>query len=287
MHKIKKLTYGSLDYPPQLINIPSPPKVLWASGNLELLKAAPKVAVVGSRKVTQYGRTVTERVASELARAGVSIVSGMALGVDAIAHRAAIEAGGETIAVLPSGLTRPYPAAHAGLAKDILAHGGTLLSEYPPDEAPGRQNFIARNRIVSGLSNAVLITEAAAKSGTLHTANFALSQGRAVWAVPGNITSQLSEGTNNLIKSGAQILTLVSDLLDELGVDPRTKTSEVLGNTAAETAILSLIVQGVTDGTRLLAESKLSAADYSQTLSMLEITGRIKPLGADHWSLRS
>lgn len=284
--KVKKLTLKSKEFPDKLRDIPSPPKQLWVMGDTDLFSGPPSVAIVGTRKVSHYGRSVTEKLASDLSRRGVTIISGMALGVDGIAHNAALEAGGKTIAILPSGLGRPYPATHASLAKQILSSGGLLASEYPPEEMPGRQHFIARNRLVSGLSDALLITEAALKSGTLHTARFALEQGKTVMAVPGNITSSLSEGTNNLIKSGAQIVTDTKDVLEVMGLNSGSYNQTVLGETGPETIILQLINGGVSEGAVLLAESGLTTKQFHQTLTMLELNARIKPLGADHWGIR-
>src|SRR5688572_8235522 len=184
--KIKKLTLNQQFFPEKLLTLHDAPKQLFVAGaDLSEILQRPAVAIVGSRKVTSYGRAVTAQLAGELARAGVVIISGLAIGVDAIAHRAALDNHGLTIAVLPSSLDHIYPASHYALAQEIVDKGGALISEYPEGAAIAyKGNFIARNRIVSGLSDAVLITEAAEKSGTLHTADFALQQGKDVLAVP-------------------------------------------------------------------------------------------------------
>jgi DNA processing protein len=196
-----RITPNNKLFPPQLREIAGPPKELFISGNFtEDTWQQPIVGIVGSRKVTSYGQAVTAKFAKELAARGVIIVSGLALGVDSIAHKAALVAGGTTIAVLPSGLDTVYPNSHYGLAREIVAKKGLLMSEYTPKSRAFKSSFIARNRLVSGLASALLITEASERSGSLHTANFALEQGKEVLAVPGPITSDTSAGCNNLIK---------------------------------------------------------------------------------------
>ena len=283
--KISKVLYNSSAFPEVLKEIPNPPKELYILGSLEPLLQKPSIAVVGSRRVTPYGRGVTQELVQSIASHGVVIISGLALGVDAIAHQAALAVGGKTIAVLPCGLDKPYPATNRQLARRILEQGGALISEYPEGTEPFPSNFIARNRLVSGLGNGVLITEAAAKSGTIHTAGFALDQGKSVMAVPGNITSELSRGTNNLIKAGASPVTSGQDILNELGIGEQLQFKETLGANAEEAAILTLLQQGTTEASELLAMSKLNAAEFNQTLTMLEITGKIRSIGAGHWTL--
>lgn len=285
--KVTKLTPKKGYFPDLLSAIPDSPKQLyWIGADPEELLSRPTLAVVGSRKVTPYGNSITAKITGDLARQGIVIVSGLALGVDSLAHEAALRAGGVTIAVLPCGLDRIYPASHHGLAKEILKRGGALVTEYDEGVDILNINFIARNRIISGLSLGVLITEAAEKSGTLHTANFALEQGREVLAVPGNITSQNSIGTNNLIKTGATPVTDAHDVLNALGLKLEPQTNrEVFGDTKEETVILQLIADGVCEGEALLKESRLNPNIYNQTLSMLEVTGKIKPEGAGRWTI--
>ena len=273
--------------PVRLQKIPDPPKSLFIlGGSLEVLLKEPCVAIVGSRKVTSYGKAVTHSIAYELARAGVVIISGLALGVDGIAHRAALEAKGKTIAVLPSSLDHIHPGAHAQLARRIVEQGGALVSEYSGELPTMKWNFVQRNRLVSGLSNLVLITEAGQKSGTLHTAKFALEQGRDVAAIPGNITSSSSIGANTLIKTGAALVTSAQDILHILGVRASTLPRSVpVGDTPEEQTVLDLIYEGVSDGSELLVRSKLQVTTYNQTVTMLEITGKVRSLGANHWSL--
>ncbi len=284
---IKKLTLSSSDFPGVLRDIPSPPQTLFQLGApLNGLMKRPRVAIVGSRSVSAYGRQATTRLAGELAEQGIVIVSGLALGVDCLAHRAALKAGGAAIAVLPGPLDRIVPATNGRLANAILEQGGALVSEYESGTRAYKQNFIARNRLMSGLAQAVLITEAAEKSGSLHTANFALQQGREVLAVPGSIFSPGSAGTNNLIKAGAAPATSYLDVLHALGVQPhQTPVREVKGRNAHEQAVLDLMLLGVTGGDQLLDGSRLSASEFNQALTMLEVGGKIRPLGANRWAL--
>lgn len=197
-----------------LKQLAQPVNNLFYSGDLSTLDG-PIVAIVGSRDVTTYGKKATYKLAYDLAKAGVVIISGLAIGVDSIAHQASLDAGGRTIAVLPSCLEAIYPKRHFDLANNIVKNGGLLLSEYPKGQAgPQKYQFIARNRLIAALSNAVIVTEAKKKSGSLHTANFALEQGIDVYAVPGEIYSPNSEGTNQLIQNGAGLVTDAQELID-------------------------------------------------------------------------
>lgn len=268
-----------------LTELAQPVSDLYYLGDFPALLDKPLVAIVGSRKVSNYGQTVTIQLATALARAGVVIVSGLALGVDSVAHAAALDAGGKTLAVLPAGLDRIYPANHLGLAKRIVAQGGALVSEYPAEQgAPRKYQFIARNRIIAALSQGVLIPEAATKSGSLHTASFALEQGIEVFAVPGNITSPTSEGTNNLIKTGAHPVTTAQDILEVLGIAEAAQTDHQPTN-PAEDAILTHLTSGHHDAGKLLSLSKLAPAIFQQTLTLLEINGTIRQTAPGTWSL--
>ncbi|HET9412380.1 MAG TPA: DNA-processing protein DprA [Candidatus Saccharimonadales bacterium] len=276
------------DYPEYLKiiqTIANAPKRLWYIGSIPH-RRLPTVAIIGTRRPTAYGQMVAHKLAYQLAKQGVVIVSGLALGVDAIAHRAALEAGGTTIAIMPGGLTHISPRSNYNLAVDIIKNGGMLLSDYAPEDPIYKQNFIARNRIVSGISDGLLVIEATAKSGTMHTASFALEQGRAVMAVPGNITSAASEGCNNLIKRGALAVTDVNDIFAEIGLATARQTSLPLGNSPQEQSLLQLLFAGESDGDVLQQKSKLPSAAFSQTLTMLELSGKIRALGANQWSLK-
>jgi len=284
---IKKLTLRSPDFPEVLRTIPTAPKGLYYCGeSLSKLLKRPRLTVVGSRAISAYGRQVTQELVEKLAEQGMVIVSGLALGVDGLAHRTALSAGGLAIAVLPGPLDRIVPTTNRRLAQDIVDKGGALISEYPPGTPPQKQNFIARNRLMAGLGQAVLITEAAEKSGSLHTARFALEQGKTVMAVPGNINQAGSIGTNNLIKAGAVPVTSYTDILHAMGLKAhQTHFKSVRGRNAHEQMVLDLILQGVNAGEQLLNKSNLSASEFSQVLTMLEIGGKIRPLGANQWSL--
>lgn len=275
-------------FPKSLRQIASPPQAIFHRGApLDELLKRPTLAIVGSRNVSNYGRQVTAKLAYELAEQGIVIVSGLALGVDAIAHKAALDAGGLTIAVLPSPIDYIYPSSNAQLANRILANGGAIISEYSEDIFSFKTNFVARNRLVAGLSNAILITEAAEKSGSLHTARFALEQGKDVLAVPGNINSIVSVGTNNLIKAGAHPVTNFEDVLNVMDLKPHhTKPKDVKGRNINEQTVIDLILQGINDGVELLKLSRLSISDFNQVLTMLEIGGKIRALGNNKWSLR-
>ena len=251
------------------------------------------VAIVGTRKPSRYGIEVTSRIAYDLAKSGVIIVSGLALGVDALAHQAALDAGGITIGVVMDELPDISPKTNVPLAKRMIDSGGAVISEWSKGDNTtfNRASFLKRNRLVSGLADAVIITEAAAKSGTLNTASHALAQGREVFVVPGNITSPLSEGCNNLLKQGATPITCAQDVLEVIAPNllPSNKQKQpslLFGDTPAETTILQLIASGVRDGEVLQQQSKLSAAEFSTALTMLEINGLIKPLGANQWTIR-
>lgn len=261
-------------------------KSLWYSGKLPD-ERRPAVTIVGTRKPTSYGKEIAYRFAYELASKGVVIISGLALGVDGIAHQAALDAGGITIVILPTSLQKIHPSTHQRLAETIIKQGGALLSEYSSADYITKGNFLARNRIVSGLSDGVLIIEAAARSGTLATAGFALEQGKPVMAVPGNITSPMSEGCNKLIKTGATPVMAVDDVLHELGFAETGKQATLpLAYSAEEQAIIDQLAHGIRDGETIQKQSGLSPALFNQTLTMLEIEGKIRALGANQWSLR-
>lgn len=266
-------------------SIANMPKRLWLYGSLPAHKT-PTVAIVGTRKPTPYGREVTYQLSYELAKRGIVVISGLALGVDGIAHQAALDARGTTIAILPTPLESIHPQTHRQLAECIASSGGALLSEYGAEDRVFKMNFVARNRIVTALSDAVLITEAAARSGTLTTANFALEQGKPVMVVPGNINSPMSAACNQLLKVGATPITSVDDVLQELGLRQSARQTKLpLAETKEEDTLIKLLASGVREGDELHLKSGLTAATYSQTMSMLEIEGKIKALGSNQWAI--
>ena len=217
---VRIVTLEDADYPTLLREIPDPPLVLYVRGTLPD-PAAPAVAIVGSRHASRYGVEIAERLAYDLALRGLTVISGLARGIDGAAHRGALKAQGRTLAVLGNGLSRIYPPEHEPLAKQIVEQGA-VISEYPMQMAPLAQNFPRRNRLISGLSLGVVIVEAAQRSGALITADMALEQGREVFAVPGPITRRTSQGTHHLLKQGARLVTSAEDILEELslGVQP-------------------------------------------------------------------
>ncbi len=289
--EINRIRPDEHNFTQRLASIANPPKSLCFMGTLPT-SGAPVVAIVGSRKPSAYGREVTEQLASDLAKAGCIIVSGLALGIDGIAQRAALKAGGTVIGVIPNELPDISPQTNYKLAMNIIENGGAILSEWKKGDGKivNRWSFLERNRLVSGLADAVIITEAAERSGTLNTAAHALSQGRDVFAVPGNITSPLSAGCNALLKQGALVATTATDILNVIA--PSTTQSATdqavipLGETPAENTIIDLLRTGLRDGDQLQQQSGLNPADFATALTMLEINGVIKPLGANNWALR-
>ncbi|MEI7621582.1 MAG: DNA-processing protein DprA [Candidatus Moraniibacteriota bacterium] len=284
---ITLLTIKDQEYPELLKQISAPPYLLYAKGNLECLKM-PMISIVGSRKFTAYGRQMTTNFAKELVHAGFCVVSGLALGIDAIAHDGALDAGGKTIAVLGDSLDdiNIYPRNNFGLAQEIIAKGGLLLSEFPVPTPAMVGNFPMRNRIVAGLSYGTLITEAAEKSGSLITANLALEFNREVFAVPGNISSPQSEGTNNLIKKGAKMTTSINDILEELRPQmsaPAPKAALEIELNEEEKAVIHVLSTEPTHIDTICKQTKLGTSTISGILVMLEIKGAVKNIGGQNY----
>lgn len=274
------------------------PEMLYFYGKIPE-KRLKSVAIVGSRKNTSYGKEVAYRAAYEAAKAGAVVVSGLAYGIDSIAHRGALDAGGTTIAVLGTPIDQIYPSVHKGLAQEIVERGGAVISEYPAGTAPKSRTemklrFLERNRIIAGLSDVVLVAEAAARSGTLNTAMHALDTGKDLMAVPADITRVNSAGCNKLISQGAIPYTEISDLLNLLFPERQTKrrskerVSEQLSlfaETPVEAKVLGQILAGIRDGEEIIFASQVSAAEFSQAITMLEIKGAVKSLGANRWGV--
>jgi len=278
---IDYLTINDKDYPSNLKDLDNAPVVLYFKG---LLKSddSKAVAIIGTRKMTSYGREITAKFSSELANLGVTIVSGLALGVDACAHKACIDVGGRTIAVLASGLDIITPASNTQLAKSIIESGGAIVSEYPLGHPPLRTNFPNRNRIISGLSSAVLVIEGANRSGTLLTASSAAEQGRTVFAVPGQITSPMSVAPHFLIANGAKLALSVKDILDELnlqlGVD-KEKLDKIMPETPEEEKLSEIIVNEPMHLDEIVRISGLNVADISARLTIMELKGLVRNIG--------
>lgn len=284
--KINRISPEKHKYLQIILSIAKSPEILHVMGTLPDARI-PTVAIVGTRKPTSYGKEVTHQLSYDLANRGVVVISGLALGVDGIAHRAALEAHGTTIAVLGNGLPRIYPATHKSLADDIVKRGGAIISEYEPDTEAYPHQFLERNRIVSGLADAIIITEAAARSGTLNTAAHALEQGKQVFVVPGNITSPMSSGCNALLKQGATPITGADDVLEVIAPDLLQPQSILaLGTTPLESTLIGLLQSGVRDGDELQQKSGASISEFTQTLTMMELSGVIRPLGANQWTLK-
>lgn len=282
--KINTISISDPCFKHNLATISQPPKTLYAIGNPVV--TSPAVAIVGTRKPTPYGKAVTLELAEKLARRGVIIISGLALGVDGIAHQGALNVGGRTVAVLASGVDLITPTSHRQLAERILEKDGAILSEYAPGTPPLAHQFLQRNRLVSGLADAVIVTEASARSGTMNTVMHALQQGRDVYAVPGNITSQTSAGCNRLIEQGAAPIIDIDEFVERFAPrEAAPKQQLLLAETPDEQAIIECIQTGITDADELQKKTRLDPATFSTTLTMLELRGVIRPLGANHWSL--
>jgi DNA processing protein len=272
---VSVLTERDPAYPDALRAIHDPPKALYVRG-LPVPMVQPAVAIVGSRGSSRYGLECAERLASELALRGISVVSGLARGIDAAAHRGALKGGGRTIAVLGSGLSEIYPPEHRALAEDIAA-SGWLVSEYPMATLPMPYNFPRRNRIISGLSLGVVVVEAASRSGALITADFALEQGRDVFAVPGPVTAVTSQGTHSLLKQGARLVTSVDDILDELRLVPvRVPLGEP--SVGLDARLLGLLEGGPLTIDLLAVESGAAMRVIASALVGLELKGVVRQL---------
>jgi DNA processing protein len=245
------------------------------------------LAIVGTRTYTPYGEHVAYQLASELARAGLVIVSGLAYGIDSIAHRAALDAGGKTVAVLAGGLHKIYPSQHRGLAMEILAKGGALVSEWPKGAEPRRQFFAIRNRIISGLSIGVIVVESREGGGAMLTADYAIKQDRTVMAVPGKITEETSAGPNNLIRTGAHPVTNSTDVLQALGISTAAIPASVIkAQNPHEARILEELEKGEGTNDLLLEATGLNAPAFASVISLMEITGKVRNLGAGRWAHR-
>jgi DNA processing protein len=264
---------GQEGYPPLLAELHDPPSRLHLRGGpLELL-ARPSVAIVGARSCSPYGAQVARELAQSLAAAGLAVVSGLARGVDAEAHRGALAAGGLTVAVLGCGIDRDYPRVHAELARRIT-ESGLVVSEYPPGIEPSPWRFPARNRIIAGLALATVVVEARERSGALITADFALELGREVFATPGEITSALSAGTNDLLRQGATPLLSAEDVLEALGVEPIPEALPA-GLSPEALAVLERLSDGARTLDELVRATERDPAGLAAVLTELELVGLI------------
>ncbi len=277
---IRVMTWDDADYPARLREISQPPPILYLRGDF-VEDDAWAVAIVGTRRITSYGRQVTEEIAAFLAQNGVTVVSGLARGVDGIAHQAALNAGGRTFAVLGSGVDRVYPPEHRNLAEAIIG-SGAILSDYPPDTPPEASNFPPRNRIISGLSMATIVIEAGETSGALITANFAVEQGREVFAVPGNIFAPQSKGPNRLIQNGAHPLLKTRDILEVLDLTRVTEqrtARKTLPADGTEARLLGALSYKPLHVDEIRAKTGLAVEKVSSTLVMMELKGMVRHVG--------
>jgi DNA processing protein len=277
------------DFPKLLTEISNPPILLYYRGNIQNYSNK-YISIVGSRKFTVYGKQVAEKLATELTNSEIIIVSGLAAGIDTIAHTSCVNNDGTTFAVLGTGVEKKgiYPAINKYLADEIISNGGAVISEFPIRTAPLPHNFPQRNRIISGMSHGTLIVEAAKKSGALITAKYALEQNREVFAVPGNIYSPVSEGPNNLIKQGAIPITCTDDILNALDIKAKTirkENKKKIPATSEEQIILNLLSQNPIHIDEITRLSKKSISEISSTLTLMELKGLITNTGAMNYIL--
>jgi len=265
---------GDSRYPPLLAQIADPPAGLYIRGDVALLSRTDMVAVVGTRKMTRYGQEAATRIAEALACAGVPIVSGLALGIDAVAHEAALAAGAPTIAVLAGGIEDESitPTGNFGLARRILESGGAIISEMPKGEPSYKSGFLLRNRIVAGICRATIVIEAAARSGALVTARLALEGNREVFAVPGQITSLASEGTNKLISQGAHPALSPAFVLETLGLQSSAEATKAK-LTNEECAVLEAMAEGARTPDDICDRTKLTARVVAAAMSSISLKG--------------
>lgn len=280
-HGIKLLAAMDDGYPQLLKTIADAPPVLYALGNAAAL-LRPTVAVVGARRCSRAGADIAAGLASGLAARGVTVVSGLARGIDSAAHRAALAAG-TTVAVVGSGLARPYPSANRGLVDAILDTGGLLLSEYPPDAGARRHHFPERNRLISGLSRGVVVVEAGEHSGSLITARLALEQGRDVAAIPGSVVNPMSRGCHRLLRQGAALVENADDVLEAFGLEaspavcvPGAGSGGAEGVGAGLAAILAVVEDSLTTLDQVIAATGLSGAAACAALVELELGGFVR-----------
>lgn len=276
-------------YPQLLAHIPQPPLLLYCVGNPHACESAQlSLGIVGSRKVSAYGRRVTEDLAYALAENNFLIISGLAEGVDTITHAMCIKAGKPTVGILATGIDSTYPRSNTKLVQSIIDQNGALLSEFPIGTPPYKSNFRQRNRIISGLSHGIVITEAAQRSGSLITASHAIEQNRELFVVPGNIYSKNSQGTNHLIKQGAKLVTCVQDIAEEFGITIQEKMSQSsppahFASPLAQSIYRALSADPLYVGT-LIKMVGCTTQEINTALSLLELQGRVKNNGAGYYS---
>lgn len=280
---IKVITIDDQSYPKLLAEIYSPPQLFYWKGTIAKNDEF-SLAVVGTRKYTSYGQQATASIVQELTTSNITIISGLAYGIDSLAHNACLDAGGRTIAVLGSGLDQQsiYPTANRYLVEKIIDAGGLVLTEFPLHTPPLRHNFPQRNRIISGLALGTLVVEAGEKSGALITARFSLEQNREVFAVPGNVYSPVSAGPNNLIKQGAKAVTSATDILEALDLTRITSyidNKKIIPESAEEELIITHLNHEPTHVDELIRLTKLDTSLINSTLTLMEMKGMVRNLG--------
>jgi len=285
IEEIKKISINDKNYPRLLKEIKDPPEVLYLRGEIKPDENC--FAIVGTRRCSPYGKQVALEIAGDLAEAGLTIVSGLAPGIDTFAHQATVERNKRAIAVLGTGVDEKsiYPQSNLKLAQKILETGGCLISEYPPGTRGTQFTFPQRNRIISGISLGVLVVEAKQKSGALITANWARSQGRKVFAIPGPIHSSNSKGCHYLIKNGAKLVENANDILKELNLPLKELSSFYEGENEEESLILKALKEEALYIDRIIEKTKLSAATVASTLAILEIKNKVRNLGGNIYAI--
>ncbi|MEK9130964.1 MAG: DNA-processing protein DprA [Patescibacteria group bacterium] len=279
---LKQIDLSSADYPVLLRQLHKPPEQLFYQGTMPDA-CAPMIAIVGSRRCTDYGKMVTEQITKALSKAGLVIVSGLAFGIDAIAHQAALDVGGITIAVLGSGADRITPVDHTKLGLSIIANGGAILSQFLPGARANSFTFPIRNEVIAGMCLGTLVVEATDHSGSLITAKAATDNNREVFAVPGPINYPTSRGTNDLLKDGAHVTTSANDILDALGFKGHALKKDSGAETKEENILLPLLGKQARHIDEIIRQSKLPSSVVLTSLTMMEISGKVRHLGGNQY----
>ncbi len=286
MNDTCKITIEDKEYPEELKKIKGAPKILYYKGVLPSLNEK-CIAIVGTRRCSPYGQQVALKISGELVDAGITIISGLAPGIDTFSHRAVVEKRKRTIAVLGTGLDEKsiYPQINLDLSRKIIEYGGCLISELPEGTSGAVYTFPKRNRIISGLSLAVLVIEAKEKSGSLITADYAIKQNKKLFAVPGPIYSANSSGPNKLIKNGAKLITGANDILNELGLQSERTQNKIEFDNDEEKLILQALKDGALQVDKIIEKTKLGASAVATTLALMEISGKIRNLSGNNYAI--
>jgi len=291
--KLSFLAAPEEDFPRELRRQSCSPSHLWVWGNIKILNSRLPLAIVGTRKITPYGKDITYELSARLSGRGVTVVSGLMYGVDEVAMRAALESGRRVVGVWAGGLTPASFGSRFRLAREVVAAGGAVVSELPPAQMPNKGLFPARNRIVAGMSKGILVTEGAVKSGSLITAGFGMEQGKPIFAVPGPVTSSLSAGPNELLKLGAHAVTRAEDIFAVLGINDKSPTPDGEENqfeyqpkNSVEAKILDILKSGPLSVDEIVRQTNLSISQVGETLIELDLAAAVRQMG-DQWKLVS